>query len=249
MLSVPRYARAAQHHVGLLIIVSGRSKPISPFKVTLLYYYPTLTLTLGYRGWGWLGGADVTPISFFFCNDSRSAGLIAQNFCRTNGESLPAQLFEKKWPGQVRSPSYDVISGMTSDGFFTEVLVSAMWLTRMETLLRDLGNAMTTSGLWHCIGTFWQVIRCHWSWSPPYLPIVAKLAVLCLFKILRPNMQLIFHIELFIRPLYRSRCQSKPSAQFTLCRFFQWEWRRSLPGCYASQTSDPDTTTRQSIQN
>ena len=39
ILSVPRYARAAQHHVGLLIMVSGRSKTISPSKVTLLYYY------------------------------------------------------------------------------------------------------------------------------------------------------------------------------------------------------------------
>ena len=39
ILSVPRCARAAQHHVGLLIMVSGRSKPISPSKVTLLYYY------------------------------------------------------------------------------------------------------------------------------------------------------------------------------------------------------------------
>ena len=37
ILSVPRCARVAQNHVGLLIMVSGRSKPISPFKVTLLY--------------------------------------------------------------------------------------------------------------------------------------------------------------------------------------------------------------------
>ena len=30
IFSVPRFARAVQHHVGLLIMVSGRSKPISP---------------------------------------------------------------------------------------------------------------------------------------------------------------------------------------------------------------------------
>ena len=39
IFSVPRFARASQHHVGLLIMVSGRSKPISPSKVTLLYYW------------------------------------------------------------------------------------------------------------------------------------------------------------------------------------------------------------------
>ena len=41
--SVPRYARAAQHHVELLIMVSGGSKLISPFKVTLLLYYSSNT--------------------------------------------------------------------------------------------------------------------------------------------------------------------------------------------------------------
>ena len=47
IFSVPRFARAAQHHVGLLIMVSGRSKPTSPSKVTLLYYYGPTLLTVG----------------------------------------------------------------------------------------------------------------------------------------------------------------------------------------------------------
>ena len=53
ILSVPRCARAAQHHVGLLIMVSGRSKPISPSKVTLLYYYRTKekAKTLQFQFW------------------------------------------------------------------------------------------------------------------------------------------------------------------------------------------------------
>ena len=47
MIGVPCFARAAQHHVELPIVVSGRSKPILPSQVTLLYHYGWFVVVLG----------------------------------------------------------------------------------------------------------------------------------------------------------------------------------------------------------
>ena len=61
--------------------------------------------------------------------------------------------------------------------------------------------------------------------------------------VLRPNAWLIFHIDMFIVPLYTIRCQSGPLTQFTLRRFWRRVWRCSLPGRCASQTFRQETVT------
>ena len=62
-------------------------------------------------------------------------------------------------------------------------------------------------------------------------------------EVLRPNTWLIFYMDMFIVPLYTIRCQSGSLTQFALSRFFRWGWRRSLPGCYASQICHQETAT------
>ena len=46
------------------------------------------------------------------------------------------------------------------------------------------------------------------------MTLVANLAFFIFFEVLRPNTWLIFHIHMFLVPLYNIRCQSGPSGDF-----------------------------------
>ena len=73
------------------------------------------------------GGGDVTPSPHeFFWNGRRTTGRIALKLCTAYVASLAKLLAKNNWPGQVRSPSYDVIRGTASDRFFKKVVFSAM---------------------------------------------------------------------------------------------------------------------------
>ena len=94
-----------------------------------------------------------------------------------------------------------------------------------------------------------KVIRRHWPWPIPYLPIVAKLVVSWGFLRLWGRVcGSFFLIDLFLIPLYRLRCQSGHFTQFALGRFSRWR-RRSLPGCYASSILDRHRNNASYAQN
>ena len=58
-----------------------------------------------------------------------------------------------------------------------------------------------------------KVIRGHLPWLTPCLLVMANLAVLGFYEALRPNTRLIFHIDMFIVPLYTIRRQSAQLTQ------------------------------------
>ena len=84
-----------------------------------------------------------------------------------------------------------------------------------------------------------KVIRGQWPWLGTYMPKVANLAVMGVSW--SPETEGVSNvcIDMFIVPLYTSRCQSCPLNRFALKWFCRWGWRCSLPGCYASQTFHP----------
>ena len=126
-------------------------------------------------------------------------------FCATFGQ--------KNWPGQVRSRSYDVIRGTASDRCFQGNCVfshvpSCHWLEwRYYACFRSAYEQIWPLTLHLDIP---KVIRGHWPWLKPCIPIVANLVVYRVFEVLRPNTWLLFHIDMFIMPLYTIRCQSGP---------------------------------------
>ena len=102
------------------------------------------------------GGPDASPHEFLW-NGRRTVGWIALKFCIDYGASF-VQLWAKTiCPRQVRSQSYDVISGTVSDRCFKEIVFSATWIAainRSGDIRHHLGHDMTTSDLWHRSLTF-----------------------------------------------------------------------------------------------
>ena len=65
-------------------------------------------------------GVGVHPLRFF-ANSEKRRRVLPSGFWIPDGANL-AQLLVKKWPGQVRSRSYNVIRGTTPGKFTTEVV-------------------------------------------------------------------------------------------------------------------------------
>ena len=184
------------------------------------------------------GGEGATPMSFSeMCTECwadhaeilhRLWGIL----CTTFGE--------KFWLGQFRPQSYDVIRGIASNRLFKEIVFSATEFAANDwngDIMHGFGQLMTTSELGHWILTFQRSSEVtHLGWPHTYLiSIVANLAFLGFLEVLSPNTWLIFHIDMFIVPLYTIRCQSEPLTQFALRRFWAWVWPCSLLGHCASQ--------------
>ena len=94
--------------------------------------------------------------------------------------------WRKKWPGQVRSRNYDVIRRTTSTDFHRNRVFSNVtcchWLKwRHNAWFRSEHDHIWPVTL-HLDRS--KVIRGHWTWLTPYLPIVAKLMVLGFLEVL-----------------------------------------------------------------
>ena len=131
----------------------------------------------GGRGW-----CNTLPWGFVKWPPKRSAD--ALKFCIAIGASF-AQLLAKKWPGQIRSRSHESGHGLrksVSDRFFSEIMFSATKLLAHWLKWRRYGDLsrrwpMTISDISSLCLDLPKVIRRHWPWPTPYLPIVAKLVV------------------------------------------------------------------------
>ena len=141
----------------------------------------------------------------------------------------------KNWLGQVRSRGYDVITGTASDRLFKEIAFSAMedWLERRHyAWFRSEHDHIWPFTLHPDLS---EVIRGHWPWLAPCVPIVANLAVLGFLEVLRPNTGYFFHIAYSASLHYPMSIRVIDPA--ALRRFGRSGLRCFLAGCYASQIS------------
>ena len=89
-------------------------------------------------------------------------------------------LWRKMQPHQVRSRSYDVMSGITFDRFFNEIVISEqLGLLPLTGMGPYEWFRSENDHIWPLRSHFdlSKVIRGHWPWLTPYLPVVAKLVV------------------------------------------------------------------------
>ena len=132
--------------------------------------------------------------------------------------------WQKNWPGQVMSPSYDVIRRPTTGRFFKEIVFSATglatcchWLEWGHYAWFRLANDQMWS--WHCTMAFKrspEVTELVW----PHAYNSDYFGVFFLFlEVLRPNKCPICCMDIFVVPLYTIWCQSGPLTQFALRRF------------------------------
>ena len=124
------------------------------------------------------GDGGDAPTPWVFLNGHRTAAMIELKFCISYEASIVNFLKKKYWPGQVRWRSYGVIRDTCSRRVFNGIVVSATELSVTDwngDIMHDSGQTMTTSDP---DLAFWPSFLGHWPWTTPYLPLVAKLAVL-----------------------------------------------------------------------
>ena len=101
----------------------------------------------------------------FFWNARRTVRRTAQKNCKDK-EPAFAALLERSRPDQVRTRSFDVISGTTYEPFLAKLSSAAYRIaTDPNAEICGLGQKMTISGPCHCYYTLWRstvVISLGW---------------------------------------------------------------------------------------
>ena len=87
-----------------------------------------------------------------------------------------------------------------------------------------------------------KVIRGHWPWLTPYIPIAAILAFFGFLEALGSNTWLIFHVDIYSAPSHYPM-PIRAIDPLALRWFCPCRWRWPLPGCYASQIFHQQTAT------
>ena len=87
--------------------------------------------------------------------------------------------------------------------------------------MHDLGQNMATSDLCYCLLTLRSSSQVTDLVGPRTYLMCQNWSFRGFLEVLRPNMWLIFHIDVFIGLIGRFLCRSGPWSQFALRRFFR----------------------------